>query len=805
MLQNYLIIALRNLFRRKAYSFINIGGLAIGIAACILIGLYVRDELSFDRFHAKGHRIYRVLSEIRERGASSGGLNSTNGWPVGLALQDEFPEVEAALYLRKQSPPPIKHKGEYFYEDVIYADESFLQTFSFPLLSGDPATALKEPFTLLITEAVERKYFDGQPALGKTITFYDSLAFTVTGVLPNVPENSHMQFDMVLSFATFRARNPRFGTNEGWFDLNMYNYVLLREGADVEAFKAKARNLGMQRAGDFYRQYGYEMYLAFQPLHEIYLNPDTGNGLGPSGNIAYVYLLSAIGLFVMLIACINFVNLATARAVERAREVGVRKVIGSTRLALIGQFMGESLLTCMLALAIALGLVALAFPLFNELSGKLFSFPDLLRPDAVLLMLVLVILVSGLAGFYPAFMLSGFKPVQTLKGNFTAGRQGIRLRQGLVVFQFAVSCALIIGTLVVFSQLRYMQSRDLGFTREQILVLDARKTPWATRTGKYETIKQELQKHTAVKEVSATQAVPGRTGWQGQIVFPEGRPKDQGLEVEYLAVDYDFVQTFGLELVAGRNLSADFTSDQSNALLINETAVWKMGWETPANAIGKKIDSPSGYPQGVVVGVVKDYHQHGLQERIAPVVMDLEPEFFELFAMRINPAEVSATLAHLESTWNAFFAGYPMEYSFLDEDFARQYTQEVRLTKIFTTFSSLAILIACLGLFGLVAFTTVQRTKEIGIRKVLGASVPHIAALLAKDFLKLVTLAFLLAAPLAWYFMNRWLEAFAYRISISFWIFGLAGSLALLIALLTVSWQSITAALVNPVKSLRNE
>jgi putative ABC transport system permease protein len=406
---------------------------------------------------------------------------------------------------------------------------------------------------------------------------------------------------------------------------------------------------------------------------------------------------------------------------------------------------------------------------------------------------------------YPAFVLSGFRPVQVLKGTFASGSRGIALRQTLVVLQFAISCSLIICTLVVLGQLRYMQSQDLGFTKDQVLVLNAQKAPWAIRQKQYETFKQELKKQATIKEVSATYSVPGRSGWQGQIVFPEGRPKDQGLSVEYMAVDHDFLKTFDLQIIAGRDLSADFTSDEKNALLVNETAVKQMGWGTAEKAIGRKIDSPSGYPSGIVVGVIKDYHHHGLQEKIAPVVMDINSQVFGLFAIRLQTKDLAATMEAIQSIGKQFFGNYPLDYFFLDDDFARQYDKEVRLTKIFTTFSTLAILIACLGLFGLVAFTTVQRTKEIGIRKVLGAPVGSIVVMLSKDFLKLVVIAFMIACPLAWYAMSRWLQDFAYRIDLDWWIFALAGIVAVAIALLTVSFQSIKAALANPVKSLRNE
>jgi putative ABC transport system permease protein len=805
MFKNYLTVALRNLVKHQAYSIINIGGLAIGIAGCILIALYVLDELSYDTFHTKAGRIYRVTTDVKQTGHDGESRNFTNGWPVGRLLKQDFAEVEAVTYMRKTSNPAIKHQGQYFYEETLTADEHFLEVFSFPLLKGDKKTALSQPFSLLITRKLEKKYFGNENALGKTLIFNDSVPYTVTGVLQDIPQNSHIQFDIALSFATFKARNPQFNENQGWFDLNMYNYVLLREEAAFMTFADKARGLVMRYASEQLKQFGYEVYLGFQPLTNVYLNGSIGNGLGPSSNITYVYLLSAIAIFVLLIACINFTNLATARAVERAREVGVRKVIGSTRQALIGQFLSESFLTSVLALFISLGLILALLPAFNQLANKSFNIYAVFSPPILAAVSVLLILVSLLAGLYPAFVLSGFRPVQVLKGTFATGSRGTGLRQTLVVIQFAISCVLIICTLVVLGQLRYMQSQELGFTKEQVLVLDARKAPWAIRNKRYETFKQELKKQTTIKAVSATYSVPGRNGWQGQMVFPEGRSKDQGTSVEYMAVDPDFVRTFELKIVAGRDLSSDFTSDEKNALLVNETAVREMGWGTPDDAIGKKIDSPSGYPQGIVVGVIKDYHQHGLQEKIAPVVMDINPEVFGLFAIRLQTKNIAAATEAVQAAGRQFFGNYPLEYFFLDDDFARQYDKEVRLTKIFTTFATLAILIACLGLFGLVAFTTVQRTKEIGIRKVLGAPVSGIVIMLSKDFLKLVLIAFVLACPVAWYAMSRWLQDFAYRINLDWWVFALAGILASLIALFTVSFQSIKAALANPVKSLRNE
>jgi putative ABC transport system permease protein len=805
MLKNFFTTAYRSLLRNKAFSLINIGGLSVGLAACLLMLLYVADELSYDRFHAHGARVYRVVTDVQPPDNGPVAKINTVGWPVGRVLKEELPEVEEVVYLRYRQPVPIRKEGEILFESGLTADENFLRVFSFPLRKGDPLTALRQPYSLVISAELEQKYFEGQEALGQVLMLYDTIPYTVTGVLEPVPEHSHLQFDLLVSFATFRVNNPEFGTDQGWFDLNMFTYVLLREGVYPALLETKANEAIARRSGDAITKLGYQASLRLQPLSHIYLRSDRGNGLGPASDITYVYLLGTVALFVLLIAGINFVNLTTARAVDRAKEVGVRKVVGSSRRALVGQFLTESFLTCLLAVVLAVVLMELALPFFNEMAGKSISGGAILRPQLLPVLLGVAVGVSLLAGLYPALVLSRLLPAQVLKGTYSTGDRGVRLRQGLVVFQFALSCSLIGGTLVVLHQLRYMQQQELGFRKEQVLLVDARKVPWGSLGAKQEILKQELMAHPAVRAVSAAYAVPGQSGWQGQVAFPEGRPQTQGLDTEYLAVDHDYVRTLGLQVVAGRDFSPEFSSDEENALLVNERAVVEMGWETPANAIGKKIDSPSGHPRGVVVGVLKDYHQHGLQERIRPVVLDVNPEALALLAIRFAPDDLPSALAHVDQVWQKIFPGYPYTHTFLDEEFLRQYGKEVRLTKIFSTFSCLSILVACLGLFGLAAFETAKRTKEIAVRKVLGASVASIVALLSRDFLKLVLLAFGLAAPLVWYGMGRWLQDFAYRIDLEWWIFALAGGLALLIALLTVSFQAAKAALANPVKSLRSE
>ena len=804
MLKNYVKIALRNVQRHRSYAFINIAGLAVGMASCLLILFYVQDERSYDGFHTHADRIYRLATDLQP--PEDGPLNRANtvGWPVGRTLAATYPEVERIVHLRP-SKLPVKHEGRHVYESALYADTNFFEVFSFPLVKGNPKTALRDPFTLVITQEMERKYFGQENALGQTLTLHDSLRFTITGVAQDVPANSHLTFDLLASFETLCVPAPNVCKrhfSSGWFHVNMYNYVLLREGVSGSAFAEKIEDFVMQQAGSTFSDIGYTQTLRLEPLKDIYLRSDRGNALGPTSDILYIYILSSVALFILLIAGINFMNLATARSTDRAKEVGIRKVVGSSRASLVGQFLSESFLTCLLAMLFALGILSLVLPFFNDLAEKSITMSMLFSLRFMPWLLGLVLGIGLLGGLYPAFMLSAIKPVETLKGSYTTSRRGRRLRQGLVVFQFALSCALIVSTLVVLNQVRYMQQQDLGFDKEQVLVLDARTAPRALRTRHYETIKRALSEHPSVEQVSASFVAPGRSGWQGQIAFPEGRAEDEGLLVEYVPVDHDFVATFRLQMIAGRDFSTAFETDREQAMLINEAAVRAMGWATPEQALGKRLQT-SG-KDGFVVGVVKDYHHHGLQEEIGPMVLAITP-LYQYFSLRITAADIPSTLAHLEQVWNTFFSGYPFDYFFLDEDYDRQYQAEEQLTNIFSTFSFLAILIACLGLFGLAAFTARQRTKEIGIRKTLGASVPGIVALLSKDFLLLVGIAFVVATPVAYLAMERWLVGFAYRIDLSAWIFLLAGVLMLAIALLTVSYQSIKAALGDPVKALRYE
>ena len=789
-------VAWRNLVKRKVYAFINVFGLSIGLAGCALIGLYIFDEWRVDRFHEKGHRLYRVTTDV-ESTTGDGGVNATVGRPLAAAIAAEVPEVEKVIPVRRANFS-VKLDGQYYFEKMLYGGESFLEAFSFPLKEGNPATALRDPYTLVLTESTAEKYFPDGPALGKTLMLNDSLAFRVTGVLADPPP-SHMEFAVLLSLPTYKALG---GDPTQWFTWDEFCYVLLPGNAGPARAEQKISALSMRHNGKQYREAGYRVSHSLEPVSSIYLHSKAGGLNRPTGSAGQLYLLGAIGLFILLLAIINFVNLTTARQADRAKEVGIRKTIGAAYRSLVAQFIGESMLLVGLAGALALLAVALLLPLLNDLTEKTLTLALLTRPAAVGLGVAFLALTGLLAGWYPALVLARFRPVDTLKGYVTPDGKGAWLRKGLVVFQFCISLVLITGTMMAVRQLRYMQNQKLGFNKDRVLVINLRKTPGKTLYENRVSIKQGLEALPRVASVTAAAGLPGRGGWEGQLVRPEGRPPEQALTMEVIPVDHDYVKTLGLTIRAGRDYSRSFAGDATSGVLLNEAACRAFGW-APEEAVGKGI-STSGMEGGRVVGVLADYHQHGLQRKIEPVLTFIG-DYFGYYAVKLKPGDATAGVAGVEAYWKARFPGYPFEYFFLDEDYDGQYKAEARLARLFGVFSVLAIAIACLGLFGLAAFMAEKRTKEIGIRKVLGASVTSIVSLLSGDFLKLVAAAFVLSVPLAWYAVEQWLQGFAYRIAIGPWPFALAGGLALGVALLTVSFQAVKAALANPVKSLRSE
>lgn len=804
MFRNYFKMAWRTAIRNRSFTAISLGSLVLGITLFFLISLWVKDELSFDAQFADQEQVCRVESDLLSPDGQSDKMASV-GWPVGKTLKAQYPEIEYLTYLRGWYPV-IKFKDARFYEDALYADEHFFSVFGYQLQEGNAATALKEPYSVIITQALKEKYFGQGSAYGKVLMVNDTVPYKITGVFAGLPAARHLRFDMIGSLATFCSMYPKDCEREfasGWFDMNIFNYVRLDKKAGVTATTARIKNLVQVAGKEAVAQYGFKTHLSLRPVKDIYLYsglPTTSKGA--IGNIKTLQLFLAIGIFVLLIACLNFINLSTARSMERAKEIGIQKVLGNSRRKLIGQFLTEAAVLCTVAAIISILLIVTLLPLFNDFTGKAFTIASLFTPGNLLLLSGILVVLVPLAGFYPAWVLSSFKPIKVLKGSFTHTTSGILLRKSLVVMQFVISAGFIMCTLIMWQQMKYMQQQDLGFDQNNMLLVDIQKVPWRLRHEKMEVFKTALQNKTGTQRVSAASAVPGRPGWEGQFAYPEGKTDEQGLQVEYIAADADYVKTIGLTLIAGRDFLPNSQADRDEAFLINEAAIKAFGWGSPQNALGKKL-STSG-KEGIIVGVVKNYHQHGLQTRINPVV--LSPiNSINLFALRYDQITPAQAVDNVKVAWNDVFKGYPLEYRFMDEDFQRQYSKEDKLRSFFGLAAGLSILIGCLGLLGLIIYTAHKRVREIGVRKVLGAGVGNIVALLSTDLLKLVIIAIVLAIPIAWWTMHQWLQNFAYRVQITGWVFALAAAAALLIALFTISFQALRAALVNPVKSLRSE
>ncbi|WP_461103556.1 ABC transporter permease [Spirosoma koreense] len=807
MLTNYVKIAWRNLVRNKAFSAINIVGLAIGLATCLIISLFVLDELSYDRYNEKADRIVRVFFQGTMQGGTMKEAHVMP--PVAQTLKADYPEVEEATRIRTAGAPFITVGDKTFRDDrLAYVDSNFFQVFTLPLIQGDAKTALVQPNTAVITQAMAQKFFGETNPMGQLLTIKSwNTVYKVTGVIDKVPVNSHFHFDMFLSMAGLPDAK-----STSWMTSEFFTYLTLPKGYDYTQLEAKLpqaveKYMGPQIQQAFgmsysqFRQKGNNLGLYLMPLTDIHLHASFGYDLTPPGDIQYVYIFGAIALFMLLIACINFMNLSTAGASKRAKEVGIRKVMGSVRQSLTSQFLIESLLLTAIALVLAVAVVYLALPLFNELAGKELTLNFTTSPWLLAALLLLGILVGILAGSYPAFFLSSFKPVQVLKGTkFTGDRKSIGLRSGLVVVQFFISITLMIGTTVVYRQLNYIQNKRLGYEKDQVLVLPE---TWLL-DKKEEVFRNQIMQDPGVVNVSTSGYLPaGPSNNNNFMVYPESNSTQLVKTLRY-DVDYNYIPTLGMQMAYGRNFSKAYGTDSSGVIL-NETAAKTLGWGE--KAIGHTINSTDNAGKKTtlrVIGIVKDFHFRSLHEQISPLVMVLGKTSGTVI-VKIKTKDISGLLATLKKQWEQLTTEAPFTYSFLDERFNDTYLAEQKTGRILGIFAGLTIFVACLGLFGLATFTAEQRTKEIGVRKVLGASVPSIVGLLSRDFLKLVAIAIVLATPLAWYAMDRWLQDFAYRIKVEWWMLALAGVLAVGIALLTVSFQSIKAALVNPIKSLRSE
>jgi len=803
MVKNYLKVAIRNILKHKGFSIINIVGLAIGIACSILILIFVAHELSYDKFHEKADRTYRIAvrasvgdTKIRQTYSSSATFKK---------LLEDLPEIEKGVKFLRLGRTPINLDEKTFYESRFYAvDSTFFDVFTFPLIHGNPETALSEPNSMVISKDSALKYFGGTDAVGKILRADfsygpGSVDFKITGVSENVPANSHFHYDLLASSSTF----PTFINDPGWSSNNFITYVVLKEGTRSEWFNERLkeftrRHMGGERFDAWVAKGNFWEYF-LQPVTKIHLNSDLNGEFEANGNETYIYIFSAISIIILLIACINFMNLSTAKSSLRAKEVGMRKVVGSGRRRLVFQFLSESVLLSYIALAIGVAIVIILFPLYKNLIGRQLEIHYFDNFIAIPSLLALGLIVGVISGSYPAFFLSSFKPITALKGMTIRSKGGSWLRNILVIFQFTISIFLIIGTLAVNQQLKFFQNKKLGFDKEQVLVI---RNPGAL-DNTITPFKDALRKYSRIIDVSGSNTLPGESF--SNIGFgAEG--VDKSFTLNLCVCDYDFLKTLKLELAQGRFFSRDFSTD-SHAAVLNEKAVELLGWDDP---IGKRINNwARNRGNFTVIGVIKDYHYESLHQEIRPQALFLSGGYYtnveSYVSVRLITENISETIGYVENTWKDFAPNKPFEYSFLDEDYDNLYMNEQQTRKLFSIFSFLAIFIACLGLFGLASFIADRRTKEIGIRKVLGASVPRIVQILNKSFVKWVLMANLIAWPIAWFVMNSWLQNFAYRIELSWWMFVLAAVLALVIALITVSFQTVKAALRNPVDSLRYE
>ena len=798
MLKNYLKIAFVNLRKHKAFSFVNIFGLAIGMTCCILIATYVFHELSYDKFHEKADRIYRLRSELKISGEHLDIPKSSP--PMADYLVQNYPEVIDASRFRSLGRVSVRYRDNLNYEDhIFFADNSVFDIFTFPLVKGDPQAALNTAHSVVISEDMAKKYFGAEDPIDKVLNINNQSDFTVTGVMKNVPHNSHFNFNMFCSFKTYAQNNKR--DMQSWLSINNYTYILLEKGADYKQMEQKLPEMIEKRAGAMLRLAKAEMILSLQPLTTIHLRSDLMQEISGNSNIVYVYIFSAIALFILVIACINFMNLSTARSANRAKEVGLRKVLGADRGKIIRQFLSESILNSIVACILALLLVDLTLPLFRSISGFDLRIDYAENYWLIPSLVGLALFVGLIAGSYPAFFLSAFQPTRVLKGELKSGRAGTLFRSALVIVQFTISIALIVGTIVVFNQLNYMKNKKLGFQKEQVVIIPISDD---STLDSLRPVKQELENHTGIIGVAASSHVPGQMTYVNPFI-PEGFTLDHMQYMGELYIDHEFIPTMGIEIVAGRNFSEEFTTDTLESVIINETAVKKFGWEKPVGKTIGDVSVSQKIKKYTVVGVVKDFHIESLRKKISPLFIGCTSHIFNSLSVRIKTENIPATLSFLESKMRQIDPFRPFDYAFLDDSFDSQYRSEERLSRVFSYFAILAVFIACLGLFGLASFTAEQRTKEIGIRKILGASVSGVALLLSKEFTKWVLIANAIAWPIAYFASRLWLQGFAYRTNLTLTTFIVSMAISFFIALLTVSYQAMRTAIANPVDSLRYE
>jgi putative ABC transport system permease protein len=807
MFKNYFKIAFRNLWRNKGFSAINIFGLAIGLAVCLLITLFVVDELSYDQYNLNADRIYRVNSDFKVNGSLFNDRETPA--PMAAALMKEYPQIEQATRLRENGKTLVKKDNQTLTEEgCFYADANLFKVFTLPFIAGDAKTALIQPHSLVISEAIAKKYFNSTDVIGKTLRLDNTDDYKITGVIENTPKQAHIHFNLVKAMSGWPDSRRTEWTNE-----NYLTYLLTRKGTTQQDVDGYLKQVTKRYAEPELQHYihssiadlegkGDHFRFVTLPIRKIHLYSTITNEVEPSGNIQYIYIFIIIAVFILLIACVNFMNLSTARSAGRAREVGVRKVLGSNRGTLIYQFLIESTLTSFIALSISLFLAALLLPYFNQLSGKQITLDLISTVWLAPALLAITIIIGLMAGLYPAFFMSAFQPIEVLKGKLASGFKGSWLRNSLVVFQFSTVIMLIVGTLVIYNQLNYIRNKKLGYNREQVLVLQN-----IYSLGQHaKSFKQDVLKLGGVQSGTMTSFLPTRMNNNTEVYSKDvTSASGQSTAIATWYVDEDYIPVLGMQMAKGRNFSKEMLTD-SGGIIVNETAAALLGFRDPLN---KKIfkGSAESHTTLNIIGVVKDFNAGSLRSKIEPLLLRLG-ENRGAMEFRINTKNIPALISQIETLYHAAdanMAGQPFSYSFMDDDFNHVYQSEQNTGKIFMSFAFFAILIACLGLFGLVTYAAEQRTKEIGIRKVLGASVANIVSMLSNDFLKLVGIAAVIAFPISWYAMNNWLQGFAYRTGISWWVFVSAALLAIVITLATVSFRAIKAALMNPVKSLKTE
>jgi len=810
MLKNFFKTAWRNLMKYKFISFINLFGLTVGLTCCLLILTYILNELSYDRYNKDAGQVYRVTRTFYNGNGDKSLELSTVAPPFGYYFPTDFPEIQKMTRLEDIGNTAFRYKDKLINEpDVYFADENLFDVFTVKVLEGDQKTALSGPFSVMLTEATAKKYFGDEDPINKVLRANNQFDVKVTGVYKAFPPNAHLHPNILVSFntlndtAVYGAENLR--TN--WGNNSFFTYIKLPKNYNIKNMEARfPAFLNNHMAGQYGGMQPSKLTsLGLQKLTDIHLYSHTDYEAEPNGDINRVYIFSAIALFILLIACINYMNLSTARSALRAKEIGIRKVVGARKKQLIVQFLAESVLITWAAILFAFALLYFLLPFLNKLSAQDLSVSILMRWQILVPLFLSPFVVGIVSGLYPAFFMSSFQPAKTLKGLFKVGGGSISFRKVLVVTQFAISIILIITTIIVFQQLRFVQKASLGYDKEHLLTL-----PYSSQMNdQYESFRNTLLQNSNIKDVGRSSRIP-----TGRLLDDMGAsaPGSDSMvpvkaEIRYVATDYDFIPTYGISMAAGRNFSRDYRTDTSN-FVINESAVKAIGWKSPEQAVGK--DLKYGSIKGHIIGVVKDFHFESLHQLIKPMIFIMPAtsgnnSFYNSISIKISGQNVSSALATIQDTWQKYNPDLPYQYTFLDENFSKLYASEQTQETIFMVFASIAIFIACLGLFGLSAFAISQRVKEIGVRKVLGANVPGIVALISKDFLKLVMIASFIAFPVAWYAMDKWLHGFAYRVNIHWWVFILAAIAALLIALLTVSFQAIKAAVANPVKSLRTE